>query len=186
MEQVSHNEFILIYWKWKWLAWWIYRMDGLLQPPVSTKLSASLIMIILAHMTGSLELWIDGCAAVSFSGVSSLLSTPGRRVDLVISTWQSAKCRSITLAKQEERTCSFVIFMSAGIGWRWGSSYSSMTFSQNLLCKYLQPQLSASSCIELFFSSIAYLEMSNDSWNHISTVTVQIYGFSLAREPFPD
>lgn len=61
MEQVSHNEFILIYWKWKWLAWWIYRMDGLLQPPVSTKLSASLIMIILAHMTGSLELWIDGC-----------------------------------------------------------------------------------------------------------------------------
>lgn len=87
-------------------------MDGLLQPPVSTKLSASLIMIILAHMTGSLELWIDGCAAVSFSGVSSLLWTPGRRVDLVISTWQSAKCRSIAMAKQEERICSFVIFMS--------------------------------------------------------------------------
>lgn len=163
-------------------------MDGVLQPPVCTELSASLIMIILVHdwFAGIMDWWL--CVSVSFSGVSSFLWSPGRRVELVISTGQLAKFWSITLAKQEERISSFLIYLSAGTGWRWGSSYSSLTSSQNLLCKYLRPRLSASFCIELFFFffCIAYLEMSNDSWNHISTVTVQIYGFSLAREPFPD
>lgn len=168
MEQVSLNEFILIYWKWKWLAWWIYRMDGLLQPPVSTKPSASFIIITLVPMAGSLGLvdrWFF------FWGFLSALDS-GRRAELVTAARQSVKCWRISLDKQEERICSFVIFMSAGTGWRWGSSYRSLTHRQNWLCKYLWPRLSSSSCIEIFCPCVAYLEMSNGSWNHISLVTV--------------
>lgn len=171
MEQVSHNELILIYWKWKWLAWWTYTVDGVLQPPVCTEFSASLIMIILVHMTGLLELWIDGCARPFH-----FLGFPPDR--------QSAKCRSITLAKQEERISSFVIYCLQELGeveglptvhWPPVQTCWANIYDRN----YLLP-------LVLSYFCIAYLEMSNDSWNHISTVTVQIYGFSLVREPFPD
>lgn len=66
-------------------------MDGVLQPPVCTELSAGLIMIILV-LPRLLELWIDGCAcSFLFPGVSSFsgLQEGGK---FVISTGQSAKC----------------------------------------------------------------------------------------------
>lgn len=108
-----------------------------------------------------MDWWL--CVSVSFSGASSFLWSPGRRVELVISTGQLAKCWSITLAKQEEGISSFLIYLSAGTGWRWGSSYSSLTSSQNLLCKYLRQRLSASFCIELFFFFL-YCIFRNESW----------------------
>lgn len=88
-------------------------MDGCI-PPVSTELSVMvLIMIRLVPMTCSVEWWINAklkqtiVLAFLFTGVSSQLpeldSRRDGRVDLGISILQSAKCWSVTEARQEER-----------------------------------------------------------------------------------
>lgn len=137
-------------------------MDGWLQPPVSTELSVMvLIMIRLVPMTCSVEWWINAklkqntVLAFLFTGVSSQLpeldSWRDGRVELGISILQSAKCWSITVARQDERIYLLIcdIYVRREIvNVHTGGSFSQIAMtSHHFLHQHFWPQILNFNCL---------------------------------------